>query len=222
MKTNKRSIMALVLTFVCIMTFMMTGCSDSGEDESVNNSTPISGIYVNSDYLFDFDFENGEYVCSNSGRIGKGRCSIENGSPRLDFDDHYYDIEIDESTGCLIFHENGYGPNAENLDGIILEPDPEGFYLMYELSVLDGVRTNDDGVTIDINTSTNECTYTYENGMGSCTVNDDYNGKGVYLYIGGYKAYPMVDINDNIRFMAQELDDFDEHDPFLLTGLFSN
>lgn len=215
-----------VLLLCCVVlssALLLVGCSA----EEDNPTTPdfdiseYSGIYSDGKYLFDISFENGNYLCKDAaGRIGSGSCGYEYGSLYLSFDDFIYTIDTD-TEGQFTLIQNGSGLDEESLDGLVLSLRPDEMYTIYDIDDLAGERSNADGVVINVDLGAKECTYSYENGVGGSNINDDSNGKGPYIYMGTYKAYPIIDTDGSVTFEIQKSSDFSEDDTVILSGTFT-
>lgn len=224
---NKRITKRSLALGCAVMAFllMFSACGSSGNNDDTNNNVSInldeySGVYTGNNYLFDLNFSEGVYVCvDEAGRIGNGRCGYEYEQLFLDFDDFIYTVDTSDG-GSIKLIQNGSGTDEESLDGFTLTASPDSSYSVYDLSELDGERTNSDGVTINIDTAANECDYSFENGSGSSKLNDDFNGKGIYIYMGSYKAYPILDSDGYLTFEIQVLPDYEETDD-ILEGRFA-
>ena len=223
MKNKKiKVVLALCCALMCCcISFGGCGASEANNDINIENInlSEYSGVYTGNEYLFDFHFSESFYICRDpEGRIGKGPCGYENNELHIIFDDFYYNIDIDES-GNMHLRQNGSGINVESLNDFVLTATPDETYYEYDMNDFNGERSNSD-VILHFDIAAGECTYTYTDGVGGCTISDDFNGKGPYLYMGEYKAYFIAKPDGTLSFEINSLEDSEEANESFLKGSF--
>lgn len=164
---------------------------DSGAevlDFDVNEMSELNGTWKNAhgDRVY-FDAEGGFYAFSNfAGRTGRGLFESVNGVPMIEYDGFMYSFFFRGDT--LHFVQSGAGGEAESLHEFEFLYDDTVDVVEYAPDNYDGLWQNAKGETLLFDSSLMQYIACSRESLGSGTLFDAENGKGLYLYTGG-RAY---------------------------------
>ena len=220
---KKTKITAVALCAAALLMLVSCADKDEGGVEGLNlefaaqDMSELDGTWMTArgDKLY-FDSEGGFYAFSNfAGRTGRGTFEEADGKPMIEFDGFMYDFYF--SSNILRADRNGSG-DAESLEGLdftiaenedIVEFGPENY---------DGLWQNANGETLVFDSSLMQYISCSKAVLGSGTINDENDGKGLYLFLDE-RAYicPAPDGNSfTLLFAKGEERDF--HGVFYRAG----
>ena len=147
----------------------------------------------------------------NHGVTQKGKCEIADYGDGLylKYGDEYFGINYRESDNAVMPVGGTDGGTTDNYspDGITFVADGSSEISLWDINDLNGTWYNEAGeeITINAEAMTYVASYESSNGWSSSfnmgTIEDDGNGKGVYLSLKGY-AYVCMG-QDRNRFMLE-------------------
>jgi hypothetical protein len=175
----KKSVLALC---GIILTLSLAGCGGSA-DEVIQ----MSGVWEDDmGNLIEFLPEESSYILETAeGRIGRGEYKPESGL--MFFNRFNYTFEALED-GSVMLYRNGSpaDDSEESMDGFVFSPSSENSIDEYDISMLDGTWINEDGTTVTIDSGSMEYKLNSETTVGTGTISDEHDGRGLYLFSDGY------------------------------------
>lgn len=181
----------------------------------------LDGVWFNSDGdLLEFDSTTESYRYQTYyGRVGSGEYSlVQEDLPMLEFDGFLYDFTLEEGD-MLVLHQNGSG-DAESLDGMCFWWDEEDDLMSWDIIDMDGVWQDAEGETLVIDRNRMEYLACTSEMFRTGTIYDNYDGKGLYLYLNGY-AYVCPGTDGFSFTLAFEPSEYEEANG-TFTGVFSD
>ncbi len=200
----------LHLTFVLalILCLSLTACGSDNDlaspdevakgNELVTDMAFLDGMWSNDGLsMLYFNSEGGYYVYhSIYGPTGRGEFTDETGKPMINYGGFLYDFYLRDD-GVLLPNQNGEGGDTPDIDHHTFRRDNEAEICLWELDNYDGMWQNAAGETIVIDASLSEYTACSPKYSSSGTIGDEEQGRGLYLYDDGSRAYicPSADGN---------------------------
>ena len=192
----------IISAFCCVLLVLsLAGCGEKEEEVIF-----MDGVWED-DWGNKIQFlpEESAYILRTEyGRSGRGSYTAESGL--LYFNGFNYTFEMQDDGGVLL-RRNGapYDESEESMDGFVFWPSEDFDVAVYNLSYFDGTWANEYGTTISIDTESMEYDIETESMIGTGTLSDEGDGRGIHLYSDGFV---FIEVNDDGS-LSFESDDTD-------------
>lgn len=195
----------IALSFALLL---LTSCGESKSDR-VTDPAEIDGSWSTTmGNVLTLDIDSGTYTYRTFyGRTGQGEYGMVSGSKlMLDFNGMMYDFELRDD-GVLRPFING-STDREEIGAWTFVRSDVGAGGEFDKSVLDGAWSSPDGTELTIDTYNGGYSAKLPGGgVSEGTLNDDFDGRGYYLYNSGERGYfVMGDANDSFKLCFGEAD----------------
>lgn len=191
MKNYKLILTSLLLLCTLTLSMLLTACGAKADETPASLTADFDGVWMCGDAVLALGSGSEMYTfITAGGRVGDGPYRSIDGEPFIEFDSFLYNV-VSAGEDTLTLRQNGSG-DAESLDGweftrvgsvTAFIPDAEDY---------NGTWISTDGVTMEINMAEHVCNYTSETSVGQGSINDDYDGKGRYIYLDGQRCYMIL------------------------------
>ena len=199
-----------------MLSLLLAGCGGSGEfeeyddyeeieNEVVSETVDLYGVWedVEGD-MIEFLPDESAYILKKwNGRVGRGTYTP---GESICFNRFIYTFGVLDD-GSITLYRNGSpeDESEESLDGFIFFPSDETGIEENDLSLLEYTWVNDAGTTITFDTEAMEYYYDSEMTIGSGNINDENDGRGIFVFTHG-RAFIIFNDDGSLSFETDNTD----------------
>jgi len=203
--------MALMLV-LALNVMMFTGCAK--EEENTADDTDLFEAVLNpegstwgstgGDILRLLPAENAYILKRDTGRVGRGDFYPDD--KFISFNGLLYEISMtDQNNFYLIQNGDSTEADFESIDGMSFGITDDDSFWAYDTPDLHGTWIDEDGSNLTLDMDIMEYTVYYEDGFASGTINDDQDGRGLFLSMSD-NAYIILKDDGTLTFDTSEED----------------
>jgi len=209
LKGTKASVRVIILTLMFVLAgVMLAGCKKEEGSEADNTDPSLYEVLDNptgstwgsdsGDFIRIIPEESVYILKRESGRVGKGTYYPED--RMISFNGLIYEIGmVDQNNFYLIQNGDSTEADFESIDGMTFGKNDDDSFWAYDAEELNGTWINEDGTTLTIDMGAMEYTAYYEGGFASGTINDDEDGRGLFLSMEDF-AYVIMRDDGSLTF----------------------